>query len=115
MEGMAWLLQAADGSDIEAPSAWEFVCSNPTDREKNGTNRNLLLDEHSVCHLSSAGPIGMNSVSLGPLLKERAAEKEEGKEIIRNLCLDAGYVGKEGLVKITDSFRTFVHEARKKY
>ena len=39
-----------------------------------------------------------DSVSLEPLLKERARHDEEN-EAIWNLCLDAGYVGKEEVVR----------------
>jgi hypothetical protein len=35
---------------------------------------------------------------LDPLLKERARQDEEN-EAIRNLCLDAGYVGKDEVVR----------------
>jgi len=68
--------------------------------EKNGSKRSVLVDEHGVpLSLVVSGANRHDSVSLDPLLKERAAAKEEDKEVIRNLCLDAGYVGKEGVVR----------------
>jgi len=36
---------------------------------------------------------------LEPLLRERAAEREASEKAIRNLCLDAGYVGKEEVAR----------------
>jgi hypothetical protein len=48
MEGIVWRWQAADGSNIEAPLAQESIGPNPTDREKNGTKRSLLVDERGV-------------------------------------------------------------------
>ena len=52
-EGIAWHWQAADGTNIEAPLARESVGRNPTDREKNGSKRSLLVDVvASPCLLS---------------------------------------------------------------
>lgn len=36
LEGIAWLWESADGTNIEAPLAQESVGPNPTDRGKNG-------------------------------------------------------------------------------
>jgi len=59
----------------------------------------LLVDERGVpLSLVVSGANRHDSVSLAPLLQERAAGKDEGKGAIRNLCLDAGYVGKEEVV-----------------
>jgi transposase len=65
--------------------------------EKNGTKRSLLVDEHGVpLSLVVSGANRHDSISLDPLLKERARQDDGA---IRNLCLDAGYVGKEEVVR----------------
>lgn len=48
MEGIAWKLQSVDGAMIKAPLAREAVGRNPTDREKKGSKRHLLVDGHGV-------------------------------------------------------------------
>ena len=55
----------------------------------------MLVDEHGVpLSLVVSGANRHDSVSLGPLLEKRVFEPE-GSSAPRNLCLDAGYVGKE--------------------
>ena len=71
---------------------------NPWDRtqrigEKNGTKRNILVDENGVpLSLVVTGANRHDSVALDPLLKGRIMLPPEGMRV--NLCLDAAYVGK---------------------
>ena len=44
MEGIAWEWQSIDGCMNKAPIAKESSGRNPTDREKNGTKRHVLVD-----------------------------------------------------------------------
>jgi putative transposase len=44
MEGIAWEWQSLDGTQGKAPLAQEAVGNNPTEREKKGTKRSLLVD-----------------------------------------------------------------------
>jgi putative transposase len=99
LEGIAWLWQAADGSNIEAPLAQESIGPNPTDRGKNGTKRSLLVDERGVpLSFVVTGANRHDSISLEPLLKGRIL-KPENEATPQNLCLDAAYVGKEDVVE----------------
>ena len=67
--------------------------------EKSGTKRSVLVDEHGIpLSLVVGGAKRHGSVSLKPLLEETVLEPED-QNILRNLCLDAGYVGKEEVVK----------------
>jgi putative transposase len=66
MEGIAWCWSAAadiDGATGKAPLALECVGPNPTDREKNGRKRSLLVDGHGIpsaaADSSPAGPTCM--------------------------------------------------------
>ena len=100
MEGIARHWQSADGTNIEAPLARESVGPNPTDRGKNGSKRSLLVDERGVpLSLIDSGANRHDSVVLEALLKERLTLEREDKTVERNLCLDAGYVGKEAIVR----------------
>ena len=59
----------------------------------------MLVDERGVpLSLVVSGANRHDSVSLDPLLKERALGPKDAKSTLQNLCLDAGYVGKEGVV-----------------
>ena len=60
----------------------------------------MLVDERGVpLSLAVSGANRHDSVMLEPLLKERMTLGREGGTVERNLCLDAGYVGREGLVR----------------
>ncbi len=75
--------------------------SGPTRRtgEKNGTKRNLLVDENGVpLSLVVTAANRHDSVCLEALLKGRIA-KPATKDMAQNLCLDAAYVGKEETAK----------------
>ena len=81
---------------------WRFNPLAPIRRigEKNGTKRSLLVDERGVpLSLIVSGANRHDSVVLEALLKERLTLEREDKAVERNLCLDAGYVGREGVVR----------------
>ena len=60
----------------------------------------MLVDERGVpLSLAVSGANRHDSVMLEPLLKERMTLGREVGTVERNLCLDAGYVGREGLVR----------------
>jgi transposase len=62
--------------------------------EKNGTKRNALADENGVpLAVIIGGANRHDSIFLSPLLE--ACIIRQPNEIIKNLCLDAGYTGKE--------------------
>ena len=95
MAGIAWLWEAADGSHIEAPLARESVGANPTDRGKKRQQKNILVDEHGVpLSFVVSGANRHDSVSLDSLLQARIVSPKQENQV-QNLCLDAGYVGKE--------------------
>ena len=61
-----------------------------------GTKRNILVDERGVpLSLVVTGANVHDSKVLEPLLKGRIAMPKEEEQETANLCLDAGYVGKE--------------------
>ena len=75
---------------------WPWNPLAPTQRtgEKNGTKRNLLLDENGVpLALIVGGANRHDSIFLSPLLD--ACVIKQPDKITKNLCLDAGYTGKE--------------------
>jgi putative transposase len=78
--------------------AQESIGANPTDW---GTVQNgvfLSTSMASPCHSSSAEPTGMTVFPLKPLPEETVIEPED-RNALRNLCLDAGYAGKDEGVK----------------
>ena len=100
LQGISWEWQAADGSNLEAPLAQESVGPNPTDRGKKGTKRHMLVDELGVplsLHVNAANR--HDSVALEPLLQTAVVQPPATESSERNLCLDAGYVGKEETVR----------------
>ena len=100
LQGISWEWQAADGSNLEAPLAQESVGPNPTDRGKKGTKRHVLVDELGVplsLHVNAANR--HDSVALEPLLQTAVVQPLATESSERNLCLDAGYVGKEETVR----------------
>lgn len=52
MAGIAWLWEAAAGSNIEALPAQESTGPNPADRGKNGTKRSLLVASGANRHIA---------------------------------------------------------------
>ena len=100
LEGIAWRWESADGSNLKAPLAQESVGANPTDRGKKGSKRSILVDENGVpLSLIVTGANRHDSVVLDPLLKARMVDPANDEEQVQNLCLDAGYVGKEDVVE----------------
>jgi len=100
LQGISWEWQAADGSNLEAPLAQESGGPNPTDRGKKGTKRHVLVDELGVplsLHVNAANR--HDSVALEPLLQTAVVQPPATESSERNLCLDAGYVGKEETVR----------------
>ena len=86
MEGIAWEWQSADGTQGKALLALEAVGPNPTDRGKNGSKRNLLVD---------ANGIPLSLVATGANRHDSAVLVDFGhaESVEQNLCLDAGYFG----------------------
>ena len=68
--------------------------------EKNGSKRSVLVDGRGVpLSIVVSGANRHDSVVLEPLLKERMTLGQAEEAAERNLCLDAGYVGKDALVR----------------
>jgi hypothetical protein len=77
----------------------EIHWSQPNRSGKNRTKRSVLDDEHGIpLSLVVSGANRHDSVSLKPLPEETVIEPED-RNALRNLCLDAGYAGKEEGVK----------------
>ncbi len=93
-EGIAWKWQSIDGSMTKAPTAQESVGPNPTDREKNGTKRHILVDERGVpLSIVVTGANRHDVTQIEPVLKNRI-RKPRGRTQ-QNLCADAGYSGEK--------------------
>ena len=113
LQGISWAWQAADSASIEAPLARGSADRDPTDREKKGSKRHVLVDENGI-------PISLlvsvanrhDSVALEPLLQAAVVSPTSATQ--RNLCLDAGYVGKEEVPNAMASSHTSVHEGQRK-
>ncbi|MFZ9069612.1 MAG: IS5 family transposase [bacterium] len=99
LQGISWTWEAADSSSIEAPLARESTGPNPTDRgKKRGSKRHLLVDENGVpISLLVSAANRHDSVVLESLLQAEVVSPMPATQ--RNLCLDAGYVGKEEVVQ----------------
>ncbi len=97
--GIAWLWEAADGSNIEAPLAQESIGPNPTDRGKKW-NKASHPCRRKRCPLSAVltGANRHDSVALDALLNASVANPTD-RNTPRNLCLDAAYVGKDAVVR----------------
>ncbi|WP_319585400.1 hypothetical protein [uncultured Desulfobulbus sp.] len=68
--------------------------------ERNGTKGILLVNESGIpLSIVISGAKRHGSVSLELLLKERVLGPKDNKGKTQNFCLDAGYVGKEGVVE----------------
>ena len=65
--------------------------------EKKGSKRHLLVDEHGIpLSIVVSGAHRHDSAKLEELLEVRVIRMEQGED--QNLCLDAGYVGKQEVV-----------------
>ena len=92
MEGIAWKLQSVDGAMIKGPLAREAVGRNPTDREKKGSKRHLLVDGHGVpLSLIVTGANRHDVSQLTALLDAIVIALPKGKQ--RFLYVDKGYDG----------------------
>ena len=68
--------------------------------EKHGSKRSLLVEGGGVpLSLAVSGAKWHDRVFLELLLKQRLMIESEDKGLERNLCLDAGYVGRESVVR----------------
>src|SRR4030042_5544923 len=95
MEGIAWSWQSIDGAMVKAPLALETVGANPTDREKNGTKRSLLVDGNgiplsSVVSAAHRHDVALLEPTLDQMVIERPSEKDGPRQ---HLCGDKGYAG----------------------
>ena len=95
MEGIAWRWQSIDGAMIKAPLAQEAVGPNPTDREKNGSKRHLLVDGRGVPLSIIVTGANRHDVSqlaavLDAIVVKRPTPPERRS---KHLCADAGYTG----------------------
>ena len=95
MEGIAWSWQSIDGAMVKAPLALETVGANPTDREKNGTKRSLLVDGNRiplslVVSWAQRHDVPLLELTLDHLVIDRPSGKDAPKE---HLCADKSYAG----------------------
>jgi len=96
--GLSLKWVSIDGTMYKAPLAQESVGKNPTDRGKMGTKRSLCVnDEGIILVMIHAGANVHDSKLLKPTLEVLKTLVQDGEEI--HICLDAGYVGLENLVK----------------
>ena len=100
--GEAWQYDELKGMGLgkrqthRGTACQESTGPNPTDRGKKGSKRHLLVDENGVPICYSSAQPRHDSVVLESLLQ---AEVVSPTPLQRNLCLDAGYVGKEEVVQ----------------
>jgi len=107
--GIAWEWQAIDGGIYKAPLAREADGRNPTDREKKGSKRHLLVDERGVPLSIVVTGANRHDVSqLENVLKGKVARKSVDIEVVENLCADAGYTG-EGARRIIEEAEYVPH------
>lgn len=95
MEGVAWDWQSADGAMVKAPLALECAGANPTDREKKGRKRSLLVDGRGVpLSLVASGAnlhdVKLLAATLDQVIRARPAPRAKAAQ---HLCTDAGYKG----------------------
>ena len=96
MEGIAWSWQSIDGAMVKAPLAQETVGPNPTDREKKGTQRHLLVDGRGVpLSLVVTGANRYDVTQLQLVIEEIILDCPQN--IVQHLCADKGYDGKSAL------------------
>ncbi len=96
--GLKVLWTSIDGALYKAPLGQELVGPNPTDRGKLGGKRSLCVDESGIILVMvHAGANVHDCRLLEPTLKALRKIVPEGTEV--HICLDAGYVGYEEVVK----------------
>lgn len=94
MEGIAWSWQSIDGSQGKAPLATGAVGPNPTDREKKGTRRHILVDGNGLpLSIVVTGANRHDVTQVENVLASRVMRPQG--EMRQNLCADAGYDSEE--------------------
>ena len=95
MEGIAWRWQSIDGAMMKAPLAQESVGPNPTDGEKNGSKRMLLVDGRGVpLSIIVTGANRHDITQLVPTLDAVvAARPAVAPRARQHLCADSAFVG----------------------
>ena len=93
MEAIAWNWQSIDGAMHKAPLATECVGPNPTDREKNGRKRSLLVDGIGVPLSLVVSGANTHDVKLLEATLDHVVMAMPGQAGQYNLCADAGYKG----------------------
>jgi putative transposase len=95
MHSIAWVWQSLDGSLTKAPLAQEAVRPNPTDREKNGSKKRLLVDGRGIPLSLVVSGAETPDVSLLPAtLAERVLQRRDpGNGVAISLSGDKGYTG----------------------
>ena len=87
MEGIAWRWQSIDGALLKAPLAQESVGPNPTDREKNGSKRMLLVDARGVPLSIIVTAANRNDITeLTPTLDAVVLERPPGDRAPASTC-----------------------------
>ena len=99
---------------LRHPWPWNRLAPIQRTGGKNGTKRNALADENGVpLAVIIGGANRHDSIFLSPLLE--ACIIRQPNEIIKNLCLDAGYTGKEKDVWDHAMIPIFGHVAKRKH
>ena len=98
-EGIAWRWQSIDGTMMKAPLAQSSVGPNPTDREKNGSKRHLLVDGRGVpLSLVLTGADRHDVSQLAAVLAAISVKRADPpRRRNKHLCADVGHYGKPAL------------------
>lgn len=97
MEGISWRWQSVDGALMKAPLAQEAVGPNPTDREKNGSKRHLLVDGRGVPLSIIVTAANVNDGKRLDAVLSAIVIKRPPVRRSKHLCADAGYRSAENL------------------
>ena len=112
LQGISWAWQAADSVSIEAPPESPLVQTRRIG-EKKGSKRHVLVDENGILiSLLVSAANRHDSVAPEPLLQAAVVSPTSATQ--RNLCLDAGYVGKEEVPNAMASSHTSAYEGQRK-
>ena len=98
-EGIAWRWQSIDEAMFKAPLAQAAVGRNPTDREKKGSKRHLLVDGRGVpLSLVVTGANAHDVTQLEAVLSSCVIKRPAPRQRrSKHLCADAGYRGQNAL------------------
>lgn len=104
MEGIAWQWQSIDGGMNKAPLALEDVGRNPTDREKNGSKRSILVDGRGIPLSLVVSGAQKHDVKLLPDTLDNVVVKRPKTRVRRrqHLCADKGYTGEPAMEQCID-------------